>query len=160
MMMVVGDLALSGVSLVLQCFGREPPDLLLALQSVYFAAAASTFIAHVYLARSGTSNFTVWVWQARVALNALTMSATLVVTAMMLVLCEVAPNRVLAALIPGADVGVPVVQQPGLDPAAVAAAYEQIGDIRLAGFAGVLYSTVSMRVASCARTETHVMLPA
>lgn len=134
LMIVTGNLAISGLSLLLSLMGLPSPLLLQALQMGYDTIAALSFIVLVYAARHGKSNFSTPVWISRLVLNSVTMAAILLSMGALLVVATVAPHRLVEVMLPGSDLNT-------IDPTLLAAAQSDVADARLAGYFSILYAT-------------------
>ena len=70
----------------------------LQIQQGFLALLFLSFIAHVYYARFGSSNFNPWMWKIRVAVNATQMALNLAVTSTLLAVSLANPSALLSII--------------------------------------------------------------
>ncbi len=138
---ITGYLALRGVFLLLHAAGAlSYGSATSALASCFVALYAASFLAHVYLARNGSANFTPWVWKLRILINAFTMLCTVLVTAAVLAVAVLAPAVLEAAMESGAS------------------APEQVRDAKLAGCFSIVYATTPFFLAMLHSPQSFVAM--
>jgi cellulose synthase/poly-beta-1,6-N-acetylglucosamine synthase-like glycosyltransferase len=133
LIMVAGFLSLGGVGMCLASMGVQSPsqdDVLRGFKGLFFVASGAAFVALVYTGRAGRTSYTAWAWNTRFILNAMTMIALVAVAFFINAVAVFAPNRLQAAMIPGADPGAAIASQTWLDPVLVARASLAVYDVQ------------------------------